>query len=128
MDQTSSETTEQAATETASGVLEITEKGYGFLRRVENQYRPTPGDVFVGKDFVRQGSLRSGLFIEGQAVPPSKKKGGPKLEDISTINGEPAEKYTDIIAFQDMVVVDPHPRLKLETPGGPMEMRGRDLI
>ena len=128
MDQTSSETTEQAATETASGVLEITEKGYGFLRRVENQYRPTPGDVFVGKDFVRQGSLRSGLFIEGQAVPPSKKKGGPKLEDISTINGEPAEKYTDIIAFQDMVVVDPHPRLKLETPGGPMEMRVLDLI
>jgi len=131
MDQTSAtETNErpQQELETGSGVLEITEKGYGFLRQEENQYRPTPGDVFVGKDFIRHGGLRTGLFIEGRVLPPTKRKGGPKLDDILQINGKPAEEYTDIIRFNDMTVVDPHPCLRLETTGGPMEMRVLDLI
>jgi transcription termination factor Rho len=112
----------------ASGVLEITEKGYGFLRQEKNSYRPTPGDVFVGKDFIRQGGLRTGLHLEGYALPPSKRKGGPKLDEIVSVNGEPIEDYTDIIAFNEQIVVDPHPQLKLETPDGPPEMRVLDLI
>jgi transcription termination factor Rho len=111
-----------------SGVLEITEKGYGFLRQAKNNYRATPGDIFVGKDFVRHGGLRTGLFLEGKVLPPTKKKGGPKLEHILKINGRPAEEYTDIVPFQEMTVVDPHPMMKLETPDGPMEMRVLDLV
>jgi transcription termination factor Rho len=111
-----------------SGVLEITDKGYGFLRQAKNDYRATPGDVFVGKDFVRHGGLRTGLHIEGKVAPPNKKKGGPKLEQVLKVNGRPAEEYTDIIPFNDQIVVDPRPMLKLEMPGGPMEMRVLDLI
>jgi len=128
MDRSTTATNEQTASEIASGVLEITEKGYGFLRRSKNDYRATPGDVFVGKDFVRHGGLRTGLFIEGKVIPPTKKKGGPRLEEVLKINGRPADEYTDIVPFADMVVVDPHPHLKLETPGGPIEMRVLDLI
>jgi transcription termination factor Rho len=113
---------------TGSGVLEVTEKGYGFLRQPDNQYRPTPGDVFVGKDFIRHGGLRTGLHIEGRVVPPAKKKGGPRLEEIDTINGRPADEYTDIIPFNELTVVDPHPHLQLETPDGPTEMRVLDLL
>ncbi len=111
-----------------SGVLEITDKGYGFLRQAKNDYRPTPGDVFVGKDFIRHGGLRTGLTIEGKVLPPTKRKGGPKLEEILTVNGQPVDEYTDITPFSDLVVVDPHPQLKLETAGGPIEMRVLDLI
>ena len=111
-----------------SGVLEITDKGYGFLRQSKNGYRATPGDVFVGKDFVRHSGLRTGLTIEGKVAPPTKRKGGPKLEEITKVNGKPVEEYTDIIPFNEMTVVDPHPQLKLETPGGPIEMRVLDLI
>jgi len=112
----------------ASGILEITEKGYGFLRQEKNGYRPTPGDVFVGKDFIRHGGLRTGLHIEGHALPPTKRKGGPKLDSIISVNDTPAEQYTEVISFNEQVVVDPHPMLKLETPGGPPEMRVLDLI
>ncbi len=113
---------------TGVGVLEITDKGYGFLRQARNDYRATPGDIFVGKDFVRHGGLRTGLTIEGKSLPPTKRKGGPKLEEITKINGRPVHEYTDIVPFSDMTVVDPHPQLKLETPGGPLEMRALDLI
>ncbi|MFP4106655.1 MAG: transcription termination factor Rho [Phycisphaerae bacterium] len=112
----------------SEGVLEVTDKGYGFLRQSQNNYRATPGDTFVGKDFIRHGGLRTGLHLKGKVVPPSKKKGGPKLVEIVEINGEPADSYQDVISFQEMTVVDPHPWMPLETPGGPMEMRVLDLI
>jgi transcription termination factor Rho len=112
----------------AAGVLEVTEKGYGFLRQKENNYRATPGDVFVGKDFIRQGGYRTGIHLEGRIVPPTKKKGGPKLDEVYKVNGKPADEYTDIIPFSEMTVIDPQPQIKLETPGGPMEMRVLDLI
>ncbi len=119
---------EQTKEINAGGILEITEKGYGFLRQEKNNYKPTPGDVFVGKDFIRHGGLRTGLSIEGYALPPTKRKGGPKLDTLMVINGTPADQYTDIISFKEQIVVDPHPMLKLETPGGPPEMRVLDLI
>ncbi|MBS3733441.1 MAG: transcription termination factor Rho [Phycisphaerae bacterium] len=123
-------TRQQAADgkDVGSGVLEITEKGYGFLRQGKNDYRPTPGDVFVGKDFVRHGGLRTGLHIEGEVVPPTKRKGGPKLEKILSINGKSVDDYSEVTPFNQRTVVDPHPQLKLETPGGPIEMRVLDLI
>ena len=128
MDQTAATSQGEKELAVGEGVLEITDKGYGFLRQADNNYRATPGDVFVGKDFIRHGGLRTGLHIEGKVAPPTKKKGGPKLEELVKISGKPAEEYTDIVSFGDMVVVDPHPQMKLETRGGPMEMRILDLI
>jgi transcription termination factor Rho len=129
MSQSSTTTTSESSEFLVStGVLEVTDKGYGFLRLSKNSYKATPGDVFVGKDFIRHGGLRTGLQIEGKVAPPSKKKGGPKLEELISINGRPPQEYTDIIPFSEMTVVDPHPQLKLETSGGPMEMRVLDLI
>lgn len=113
---------------TGSGVLEVTDKGYGFLRQMKNNFRPMPGDTFVGKDFIRFRGFKTGLYIEGKVAPPHKKKGGPKLEEPTQINGRPAEEYQNIIPFNEQTVVDPHPMLKLETPGGPVEMRVLDLI
>jgi transcription termination factor Rho len=119
---------DQTNVEIGSGVLEITDKGYGFLRQAKNNYRATPGDIFVGKDFVRHFGLRTGLTLEGKVQPPTKRKGGPKLDELTSINGKKVEEYTDILPFNDMVVVDPHPQLKLETPGGTLEMRVMDLV
>ncbi len=112
----------------ASGVLEITEKGYGFLRQERNDYRATPGDVFVSKDFVGGDRLRTGLFIEGEIVPPTKKKAGPRLQKILRINGKPYDEWPEVVPFADLTVVDPHPQMRLETTGGPMEMRVLDLV
>jgi len=113
---------------TGEGVLEVTEKGYGFLRQSSTGYRATPGDVFVGKDFIRHGGLRTGMHIEGRVIPPTKRKGGPRLEEILTINGQPYDDFSNVVSFRDQVVVDPHPMLKLEYPDGPLEMRVLDMI
>jgi len=111
-----------------SGVLEITPKGYGFLRREENRFRPTPGDIFVGKDFIGGERLRPGLHIEARVGEPTRRKGGPRMEELVKINGRPAEDYFDVIPFSDLTVIDPQPQMKLETDDGPLEMRILDLI
>jgi len=113
---------------TGSGVLEVTEKGYGFLRQSSTGYRATPGDVFVGKDFIRHGGLRTGMHIEGRVIPPTKRKGGPRLEEILSINGQPFDEFGNVTPFREQIVIDPHPMLALEYPGGPLEMRVIDLI
>jgi len=127
---TETKSNNQVAPETiaASGVLEITEKGYGFLRREANDFRATPGDVFVSKDFVGGDRFRTGLLIEGEAIAAAKKKAGPRLHKILRINGRPYEEWPDVVAFPDLTVIDPQPHMQLETPGGPMEMRVLDLI
>ncbi|MHC4717311.1 MAG: transcription termination factor Rho, partial [Planctomycetota bacterium] len=112
----------------ASGVLEITEKGYGFLRQQRNDFKATPGDVFISKDFVGGDRLRTGLFIEGEVIAPTKKKAGPRMNKILRINGKSYDEWPDIIPFTELIVVDPHPRMVLETDGGPTEMRVLDLI
>ena len=56
--------------EQVTGHLEITDRGFGFLRAIENNYRPSPEDVFVHAGLiadhqpagrrVRQGIGRAG--------------------------------------------------------------------
>lgn len=111
-----------------SGVLEIVEKGYGFLRQASNDYKPSPGDAFVSKDFVGGDRLRTGLFIEGEATPSTKRKAGPRLQKILRINGRPYSAWPDITPFSELTVIAPQPQMKLETPGGPIEMRVLDLL
>ena len=76
MTQTEPEQKQPAEATYASGVLEITEKGYGFLRQQQNDFKATPGDVFISKDFIGGDRLRTGLFIEGEVVAANKKKWG----------------------------------------------------
>ena len=48
-----------------SGYLEISEKGFGFLRTAQNHFHPKPTDIFVTPDTIRRSFLREGSYIEG---------------------------------------------------------------
>ena len=61
------------------GVLELSGRGAGFLRRREAGYLPANGDVHVAERVLRQYCLRAGDVIEGQTRPGGKGQ-GPSLE------------------------------------------------
>ena len=44
--------------EYGSGYLEISEKGFGFLRTAQNHFHPKPTDIFVTPDTIRRSFLR----------------------------------------------------------------------
>jgi transcription termination factor Rho len=110
----------------ARGVLEVGEKGFGFLRNPARSYQVSPNDIYVSPDMIRRYRLRAGIEIEGRAAPP--RKGSPQLVEIRTINGQPAEKYLHLKKFDDLTSINPNQRYVLETVSDRMTTRIVDLI
>ena len=50
--------------EEGEGYLEISDKGFGFLRSPGNRFQSKPSDIFVTPDTIRRHYLREGCFIK----------------------------------------------------------------
>ena len=59
-----------------AGILEIHDKGYGFLRKPERGSAPTPQDVFVPPDMIKRNALRDGVQLSGVSISNGR---GPQL-------------------------------------------------
>jgi transcription termination factor Rho len=77
-----------------SGYLELFERKYGFLRTIENNFRPGTEDVFVAPDLIYKYNLQEGVFLEGHAVIDEAGKRNLKLDVIEKINRRPFEEYS----------------------------------
>src|ERR1043166_4700687 len=53
----------QAEPEFGEGVIEISGKGFGFLRDPKRNFVQTPQDIFVTPEIVRRFALRDGMWI-----------------------------------------------------------------
>lgn len=109
------------------GIIEIGDKGFGFLRNVAKSFQVSPGDVYVPNDIVRRHNLRPGLEVEGRAAV-MKKGGSPQLVEILNLNGQSLESYQQLKKFDDLTVVQPSDRYVLETRPELYTTRVIDLI
>ena len=94
----------------ASGVLEINEKGFGFLRQASNNYLPGSKDVFVARNLIQKLSLREGVDITGTSIPPQNGYGrnqSNQLSEVEQVNGLSPDRYTSAPLFNDLVSIDP---------------------
>ena len=117
---------QQSTDSQVRGILEVGEKGFGFLRNPARSFQISPNDIYVSPDVIRKLKLRGGLEIEGRAVPP--KKGSPQLAEIFKINGQPPEKWTTLKKFDDLTSLNPNERFVLETTPEKYTTRVMDLI
>ena len=112
----------------ASGVLELQQdRSYGFLRLPERDFRPTGNDVFVPPGLVARHRLKTGLTLEGP-VQRDKKGRGLQLAAVTSICGQPPEKYLALVPFERLTVIDPEEVLWLETGPEPTTTRIMDLL
>src|SRR2546423_278635 len=51
--------------EFGDGIIEISGKGFGFLRDAKRNFVQTPNDIFVTPEIVRRFALRDGMWIYG---------------------------------------------------------------
>jgi len=116
-----------AKDDSACGVLELHERGYGFLRDPQRDFRPTQNDVFVPPGLVKQYGLKEGLALEGP-TRPDKKGRGLQLADVTTICGQPPDLYAPLASFGRLTVIDPDEALWLETGPEPLTTRVLDLL
>lgn len=110
-----------------SGYLEISDKGFGFLRTPEHHYCPKPTDVFVSPDTIRRHSLREGCFVYGPLQPPHRGN-SPQLKAVERVNDMPFEQYLKLVRFENLVTIDPCEKFKLETTPELIETRVIDLV
>ncbi len=107
------------------GLLEISDKGYGFLRDPKNNYLPLRTDVFVLPDVIRVNNLREGLMLKGEMVQSNR---GPQLRNLQEINGGSVDKYRDLVPFDQLTTINPNKRYVLETNPEILTTRVIDLV
>ncbi len=111
----------------ASGVLELHPSGYGFLRDPNANYARQPSDPFVPGPLIDKYGLRPGVLIRG-LVQVNKKPQGPRLREITDVDGLPPEEYRNVKSFDEKTPVNPHEWLRLETGPEPITTRVMDLL
>ena len=124
---TNSENNGEKSENYGSGYLEISEKGFGFLRTAANHYHPKPTDIFVTPDTIRRSFLREGSFIEGPTQPPHRGT-SPQLKGADKINQLPYDDYVKVARFENLTTIDPIEKFDLETGPDLIETRVIDLV
>tara|TARA_B100001250_G_C19736124_1_gene760849 strand:+ start:73 stop:1380 length:1308 start_codon:yes stop_codon:yes gene_type:complete len=107
------------------GILEISGKGFGFLREPSKDFRQTPDDVFVTPEIVRNFGLRDGLWVKAETRMGRR---GPQLTKLLDINGRDPDEFKTMPWFEELKAVNPDRRLQMETDEDRMTTRIIDLI
>jgi len=111
-----------------SGVLDLRNEGFGFLR--VNGYLPSKQDAYVSVKMVRELGLRKGDEISGSSRPATRNEKNPALVSIESVNGGPADSVTGRPHFEDLTPLFPDERLRQEIPRGQANITARiiDLV
>ena len=99
---------------TATGVLEVLQDGFGFLRAIESNYLPGPDDIYVSPSQIRRFGLRTGDSVEGEIRGPKDAERYFALLKVNKINFDETEKGKNKIAFDNLTPLYPNERIKLE--------------
>lgn len=97
----------------AMGTLECTQDGYGFLRSADYNYLPSPDDVYVSKEQIRNYGLKPGDTVECTIrVNRDPDKYFP-MDKVIRINGLEPEKAKQRVAFENLTPLFPDEKFKL---------------
>lgn len=111
--------------ESITGILEITNKGFGFIRTADNDWAPSDSAIYVPADIITEHRLRPYVQITGMA---QRYERGHQLVSVQKVNGmEPAEAAA-CPHFEDLKAVNPTHRLSFETTPSRFTTRTLDLM
>ncbi len=107
-----------------SGVLEVLQRGGGFLRDPARSFAPDRSDLFVPQKLIKKLNLSTGAVIEGTAQRGPK---GPVLAQLNSICGVSPAVFSDRLPIKQLTALNPEQRFNLGR-GGNVSMRIIDLI
>ncbi len=112
----------------SSGVLEVLQDGYGFLRSPKFNYLPGPDDIYVSPSQIKRFDLRTGDVISGQVRPPKENERFYALLRVEAVNFEPPENKKQVTLFDNLTPLYPHERINLETKPKEYSLRIMNLL
>ncbi|MDR3252144.1 MAG: transcription termination factor Rho [Tannerella sp.] len=96
-----------------SGVLEIIQEGYGFLRSSDFNYLSSPDDIYVSLAQVKLFGLKTGDLVSGPIRPPKEGEKYFPLVKVEKINGRVPEEVRDRVPFDHLTPLFPDEKFML---------------
>ena len=109
-----------------TGVLQLCEDGFGFLR--SDNYLTGSEDVYVAPAQIRRFRLKTGDEIKGIARLPRENERYRALLYVNTVNGDKPDAAIRRTSFENLIPVYPDSRMKLEGDKKDYAMRLIDVI
>jgi transcription termination factor Rho len=106
-------------------MIEISGKGFGFLRDPKRNFNQHPNDIFVPPEIVRSYGLRDGQWIKCET---RRNPRGFQVHALLEVNGETPEKAKHLPAFDELTVISPIERIQMETVPDRYTTRILDLM
>jgi transcription termination factor Rho len=112
---------------TGTGVVEVLQDGFGFLRSPDANYLPGPDDIYISPSQIRRFGLRTGDTVEGEIRSPKEGERYFALLKVNTINFEEPDAQRHKIHFDNLTPLYPEEWLEMESPPRPgsKDMTGR---
>jgi transcription termination factor Rho len=118
--------TERAGLDYATGILDIVDEGYGFMRR--HGLLPGPDDVYVSSSQVRRYGLRIGDHVAGAVRAPREQEKYWGLLRVDAVNGVDIESARRRPVFNDLTPVHPDVLINLESDSKNLSQRMVNLV
>jgi transcription termination factor Rho len=109
-----------------TGVLEIVDDGYGFLRG--ESMLPSINDVYVSQSQVRRFALRTGDLVMGQVRPPKESEKYYGLLRVEAVNGVDPDIARQRPHFENLTAIFPEKLIDLETKQPGMDSLSQRVI
>ncbi len=97
-----------------SGVIEVLQDGFGFLRAPEANYLAGPDDIYVSPSQIRRFGLRTGDTVEGVIRSPKEGERYFALLKVTSINFQEPEAVRHKVHFDSLTPLYPNQRLRLD--------------
>jgi transcription termination factor Rho len=114
--------------EPVQGYLEIMDKGFGFLRNIEENFQARPENPYVPNSLIRKLNLREGSYIQGYGEKKGPRNLNLALVRIDTINHLPFDEFINTPMLQEQVSINPHERYTLTQDENDLTGKALDYI
>ena len=101
---------------TAEGFLDQVSDSLAMLRWPQLNFLPVPEDVCVPRALIEQYHLRPGQRLAGIIRLPGHREKFLMLEQVTTIEGQPGEQWSEPTDFDKLTPQFPQGRIMLENP------------
>ena len=109
-----------------TGILDIMNDGYGFLRA--KGYLPSEGDAYVSLSIIRRNGLRKGDYVVGLTRPAQGNEKYAAIQKVISVNDTPADELGGRVRFADLTPIYPDERLIMEHGKSTTTARVIDLV
>jgi len=111
-----------------TGILEVMQDGFGFLRAVDQGFSDSLNDAYVSSTQIKRFALRNGDIVTGQVRPPKEQERYYALLKIEAINYMPPEESKKRPLFENLTPLYALSQLKLEYQPERLTGRMMDLF